>query len=195
MMKKLMAGAKRRNNQIIKKHNEKIQRIIILILTLILVLLLWRGRRYYGRLQHFGLLGLFLVNILANATVFLPVPVFIPVFVGGAIWDPFKVGIISGLGSAIGELVGFFLGFGGRGIINHIETKKKKLLYRIEKWFHRSGFLTIFIASALPDPFFDLVGILAGTLNYSPFKFFLATVMGRILRNIIIAWSGAKIIP
>lgn len=185
----------RRHPKKIKNYNERIQRIIILVLTLIIAFLLWRGRHYYGRLQHLGYLGLFLVNILANATVFLPIPTFITVFVSGAIWNPVLVGLVSGIGSAIGELVGFFLGFGGRGFINSFENHHKAKIKTLEKWFRRSGFLTIFFAAALPDPFFDLVGILAGTMNYSVVKFFLATIIGRSLRNIIIAWSGARIIP
>lgn len=178
-----------------KRSNQKrLHRIIILILTLIILYIIWKGRRYYHRFESFGLLGLFIFNVLANATVFLPVPSFVAVFVGGAVWKPITVGLVSGVGSAIGELVGYYLGFGGRAIINHLENKRGSI-FKFEKWFKKSGFLTVFIASALPDPFFDAVGILAGTLNYSVVKFFLATAAGRVVRNIIIAWSGAKIIP
>lgn len=175
--------------------HEKTIRIVILIVSLLVVLIAWWNKRLLYRLEHLGYLGLFLVNIFANATVFLPVPSFLTVFVSGAIWNPYYVGIISGIGSAIGELVGFFIGFGGRGVINNLDGRKKIWLRKIELWFKRSGFVTIFIAAALPDPIFDLVGISAGTLNYPVWKFFLATTLGRILRNIIIAWTGAKIIP
>lgn len=179
-----------------RKHNqERIQRIVIFAITLTLLFLFWRERKYLYRFEHLGYFGLFAFNVLSNATVFLPLPSFVTVFVSGAIWNPLLVGVISGLGNGIGELVGFFLGYGGRGFINNLGRDHKSSLKRLEGWFRKSGFLTVFIASVLPDPLFDLVGILAGTLNYSVVKFFLATTMGRVVRNIIIAWSGAKIIP
>lgn len=189
---------RRKNTQKVnrRKHNqERLQRIVIFAVTLILLFLVWRERKYFYRFEHLGYFGLFAFNVLSNATVFLPLPSFVTVFVSGAIWNPVLVGVVSGLGNGIGELVGFFLGYGGRGFINNLERDHKSSLKRLEGWFKKSGFLTVFIASVLPDPLFDLVGILAGTLNYSVLKFFLATTAGRVVRNIIIAWSGAQIIP
>ncbi len=174
---------------------QKIHSVVIFIITLLLLFLAWHERRYIYRFEHLGYFGLFAFNVLANATVFLPIPGFVSAFIAGAIWNPFLVGLIAGVGSAIGELVGFFLGFGGRGLVNNSGKGKHEFVKKVEKWFRKSGFLTIFVAAALPDPLFDLVGILAGTLDYPIYKFFLATVLGRVIRNIIIAWSGAKIIP
>lgn len=192
-----MTKRKKVTGENLKTHHikERLQRIVIFVVTLLLLVVVWRERRYYYQFEGLGYFGLFAFNVLANATVFVPLPAFITVFVSGAIWNPVLVGLVSGIGSAIGELVGFFLGFGGRGIINNLYGKKNWWVKRTEKWFQRSGFLTVLLASAFPDPIFDLVGILAGTLNYSIVKFFLATVIGRSIRNIIIAWSGAKIIP
>lgn len=181
------------NNKI---HNqEKIQRVVIFIITFLLLFLAWHERRYIYRFQHLGYFGLFAFSILSNATVFVPIPGFVTAFIAGSIWNPFLVGLIAGVGSAIGELVGFFLGFGGRGLADNLDKGKFKVFQKLEKWFQKSGFLTIFVLSALPDPFFDVVGILAGTLDYPIYKFFLATMLGKVIRNIIIAWSGAKIIP
>lgn len=192
-----MARKKKVTAKNIKARNtkERVQRIIIFGVTLLLLIVIWQERRFIYKFEGLGYFGLFAFNVLANATVFVPLPAFISVFVSGAIWNPVLVGLVSGIGSAIGELVGFFLGYGGRGIINNLYGKKSQWVKRIEKWFQRSGFLTILFASAFPDPIFDLVGILAGTMNYSIIKFFLATIIGRSIRNIIIAWSGAKIIP
>lgn len=181
------------NNKI---HNqEKIQRVVIFIITLLLLFLAWHERRYIYRFQHLGYFGLFAFSVLSNATIFLPIPGFVSAFIAGSIWNPLIVGLVAGLGNAIGELVGYFLGFGGRGLVSKSDEGKYRLIKKLEKWFQKSGFLTIFISSALPIPFFDVVGIFAGTLNYPIYKFFLATALGRVIRNIIIAWSGAKIIP
>ncbi len=179
-----------------ENHKRKqLQRIVILAVTLILLFLTWRERRYLYKFEHLGYFGLFAFNVLSNATVFIPIPGFVTSFIAGSIWNPFLVGVVAGVGSAIGELVGFFLGFGGRGIIDNLRKDHKSKMRRVEAWFRKSGFVTIFLASILPDPFFDLVGVVSGTLDYPIYKFFAATALGRIIRNIILAWSGAKIIP
>ncbi len=179
-----------------KNHNQEyLQRIVIFVITLVLLIIVWHERRFLYKFEHLGYFGLFSFFVLSNATVFLPIPGFVSAFIAGSIWNPLLVGLVAGTGSAIGELVGFFLGFGGRGLVKNLDEGKYGMVKKLEKWFKKSGFLTIFITSALPDPLFDVVGILAGTLDYPIYKFFLATVLGRVIRNIIIAWSGAKIIP
>ncbi len=170
-------------------------RIVIFIFTLLFLAVLWCDRKFLYQFESLGYFGLFIINALANATIFMPFPSIAAVFIGGSIWNPLFVGIVSGVGTALGELVGFFLGFGGRAILDKIDDWQLRWLKKLEKWFKKSGFMTIFIVSLLPIPIFDLIGILAGMLNYSLWKFFLATVIGRIIRNFIVAWSGAKIIP
>jgi len=175
--------------------NSPLIRAIILIATILLLILLWQYRRMLYQFENLGYAGLFTVNVFSNATVFLPFPSIMAVFIGGSVWNPLFVGIVSGAGNAIGELIGFFLGFGSRGILDKLDSWELRWFKKMEKWFKKSGFITIFIFSLLPFPIFDLIGILAGTLNYSLWKFFLATVMGRVIRNFIVAWSGAKFIP
>lgn len=178
-----------------KQKDIKIFRIIIFLGTILLLLIIIKYRHYLYQFEDFGYIGLFVINAFSSATILLPLPSIATVFIGGSIWNPLSVAIISGIGSSVGELIGFFLGYGGRGIIDHLDGKEIYWLKKFEKWFKKSGFITIFILAAIPEPFFDVVGILAGTLNYPVWKFFLATAMGRTFRNIIIAWLGGKIIP
>lgn len=178
-----------------RRETEWYIRIGVLLLTVVILLAIVGHKKDFYQFENLGYVGLFLLNVLSNATVLIPLPSIIAVFIGGALWNPFLVGVISGIGNAVGELVGFFLGYGGRGILNHLDGNQKTWLEKVETWFRRSGFITIFITSAIPLPFFDIVGIVSGTLNYPVWKFFIATAMGRILRNIILAWSGARIIP
>lgn len=174
--------------------SDTLLRIAVFAATMIFLLILWQNRKFLNQFEHLGYVGLFVINAVSNATIFLPLPSIAAVFIGGSIWNPLFVGVVSGIGNATGELVGFFLGFGSRGILDQLDGKKLQWLKRIEKWFKKSGFITIFIASLVPIPIFDVIGILAGTLNYPLWKFFLSVALGRILRNFIIAWTGAKII-
>lgn len=181
-----------------KNNHEKFLQLVGflgIVLFLLFILLLLIHRNALSQFENFGYIGLFFINVISNATIFIPLPSIITVFVAGALWNPILVGLISGFGNGVGELVGFFMGFSGRRIIETLSPGQKKWLKRVEQWFCKSGFITIFIASALPTPFFDLVGILSGSLKYPIWKFFVATALGRIFRNLIIAWSGARILP
>ncbi|OGG13206.1 hypothetical protein A3D77_00600 [Candidatus Gottesmanbacteria bacterium RIFCSPHIGHO2_02_FULL_39_11] len=169
-------------------------RLGIFVFCVLLLLFVFDNREYLGHFKKLGYLGIFLVNVVGSSTVFLPLPSIISVFVSGSVWNPVWVGIVSGIGNSVGELVGYFLGFGGRGIYDHLRQGEKKMILRLEGWFKKGGFLLIVFSAMIPIPIFDFVGITAGLMNYPIWKFILATALGRILRNIIIAWSGARII-
>ena len=169
-------------------------RIAILIVTLFSLFYLWLKRSEFFSFTQYGYLGIFLLNFISSSTVIMPFPGIATVFLGGAILRPIWVGIISGLGATLGELFGYFIGFGTRGLFKTIE-KENYWLKKVERYFHRTGFVTIFIFSALPLPVFDVIGILAGSLNYSLWKFFTAAFLGRVLRNFLIALAGAKVLP
>lgn len=171
----------------------KVFRLVIFCLTILLLLLIWSQHESLSKLSQYGYLGIFIINLISSATVLVPLPGTASVFLGGAIWNPYLVGLLSGIGASIGELSGYFVGYGGRGLTSQFE--KTPWLTKVEQFFRKAGFITILIISLLPLPVFDFVGILAGTLNYPIWKYFLATVTGRIVRNIFIAWSGAIIIP
>jgi len=136
-------------------------------------------------LQEFGYLGAFLISLTLNATIVLPAGNFLIIAtLGAALPSATLVGIVGGLGAAIGEFTGYAAGYSGQAII-----QKQKLYTRLEGWMKRWGFLTIFVLSVAPL-FFDLAGIAAGALRYKAWKFFLACWLGRTILYILIAWAG-----
>jgi membrane protein DedA with SNARE-associated domain len=134
-----------------------------------------------------GYLGIFAVSLLSSATIILPAPYFAFVFAAGAVLNPVFVGIAGGLGSAIGEFTGYAIGLGGR---QAIRRKHEKWLGRAEGWAERHGLfavILIFAATPLPD---DIVGILAGALGYGAKKFFVASLIGKLILNLALAFGG-----
>jgi membrane protein DedA with SNARE-associated domain len=136
-------------------------------------------------LEGFGYLGVFLISLLLNATIILPAGNFLVIATLGAALSFPLVGILGGLGAAIGEFTGYAAGYSGQAII-----KKRKLYTRLEGWMKKWGSLTIFVLSAAPL-FFDLAGIAAGVLRFPVWKFFIACWLGRTVLYIAIAWAGA----
>ena len=164
------------------------------LLTLLLVIAITVGILYFFKryperveeLEKYGYLGAFLVTLIQNTTVILPIPA-IPVFaLGAALPSPTMVGIAGGTGAVIGEITGYMVGYSGRGIV-----KSRQTYARLEGWMRRRGTMAIFIFSLIPLFPFDLAGIVAGALHFPLWKFFLACWLGRIIKYICIAWAGA----
>lgn len=169
-------------------------RLGILIATIILLAVIVSQHKSLIALSKWGYLGVFIINFVSSSTVIFPLPGVASVFLGGALWNPVLIGIFSGLGASLGEVFGYLVGYGGRGLLKSWKDGNS-WLKGVEDFFHKTGFVTTFIVSLLPIPIFDFIGILAGTLNYPLWKFFLATFLGRLIRNLIIAWSGSKVLP
>lgn len=144
----------------------------------------------YSSLGYFGLL---VSNFIVSAAIFLPVPTLMTSFFGGNVLNPILVGLFAGVGSALGDFVAFLLGFGTRRVVNGF-LKKEHFFGRLEFWFKKNALITIFVLSFIPNPFFDGVGLIAGAFSVKPKDFLLATVLGRVTRNILLALSGQKIL-
>ncbi len=149
-----------------------------------------------GLVHAFGYLGVFLGSLIGSASIFLPVPSFLFVFLAGKLLDPFWVAIVSGFGSAIGELTAYGIGLGiiyGKKKLSKKRKRKKggrKWLEKIKQSFHgRYGFflIIIFAATPLPD---DIIGLYCGAIKYSIRKFFIATLVGKIILGFLLAYSG-----
>lgn len=137
-------------------------------------------------LRGYGYLGIFLISVLGNATVILPVPSLAVVFAGGGVFHPLLVGLFAGLGEPLGELTGYLAGYGGGVVI-----PEGPRFERIKGFMQRRGFLTLFVLSAIPNPVFDLAGLAAGILRYPVPKFLLACWLGKTVKAVVIACLGS----
>jgi membrane protein YqaA with SNARE-associated domain len=130
---------------------------------------------------------LFLTQMLVSATVFLPAPGVAVAAAAGTFLHPLWVGIVAGLGSATGELSGYFLGYYGR---RAVPTDTSRLWRLAERGFRRWGFLAIVVLAVIPNPAFDALGILAGGLRYPLARFWLSTAAGKILKFCWFSYLG-----
>ena len=134
-----------------------------------------------------GYAGLFLIALIGNATIFLPLPAALPVFVLGGVLNPFLVALVASVGAALGEGAGYILGFGAEKFLS---KKNFSLLEKGKKWFQKGrGGLFIFILAATPLPD-DIAGIAAGLFKYNVFKFLLFAFLGKLVMNTVLAFGG-----
>ncbi|PKB60843.1 MAG: hypothetical protein BZY65_00130 [SAR202 cluster bacterium Ae2-Chloro-G2] len=130
-----------------------------------------------------GYPGVFLLSLLASGGMVFPIPSLAATCgAAGLELNLFAVGILSGLGEAIGELSGYAIGYGGRSVI-----QGRKLYIRVRHWMRRWGMPIILVVSIIPNPVFDFVGIAAGALRYPIKRFLLIVWVGKTAKGIIIA--------
>lgn len=141
------------------------------------------------KIASFGYLGIFLISVLANATVIIPAPGLLIVFGMGAKFDPLLVGLVAGAGATIGELSGYLAGYSGQAIIEN-----QKRYQQVVNWMQKNGPLTISVLAFIPNPLFDLAGMISGIFRMPVWKFLFFALIGKTLKMIIVAYAGAGIL-
>lgn len=180
------------------RHAKTLQ-LVAMVLALLAILLTFLLPIDEKKLLATGYIGVFVVTLL-SAVSLLPGPSAIAAFIAGGSLNPLLVSIVAGLGSSIGETTGYLAGYGSHGVIdnlgsgpNWLKNSKfyKSFFESVLKWMSHSPFITIFLIAAIPNFFVDIVGIIAGRAKYSFIKFFIAMLLGKIIRFAMGAYLGA----
>ncbi len=170
-------------------RNRLLPGLALLLIIGIVVGVFYFYRGYPERieaLEGYGYLGAFLISLILNATIILPAGNFLVLATLGAFLPSATiVGLVGGIGAAIGELTGYMAGYSGQAIVS-----RQRVYTRLKGWVEKWGFLTIFLLSVAPLVF-DLAGIAAGALRFPLWKFLLACWLGRTILYLVIAWGGA----
>jgi membrane protein YqaA with SNARE-associated domain len=164
-------------------------RIAVLLLVIVLTIILVIEREQIQKLQAYGYPGIFLVSILANATIIIPVPGVMFTSAMGAVFNPFFVALAAGAGAALGELSGYMAGFSGQAVVENSKNYE-----RVVKWMLKYGDVTILVLAFIPNPLFDLAGMVAGVLKMPVVKFLTYCVIGKILKMMAFAYAGNWVI-
>jgi len=135
--------------------------------------------------EKFGYAGIFLIALMANATVLLPAPGVAIVYAMGAVFNPIWIGLAAGTGGALGELSGYLAGVSGQAVI-----ERSDIYNRFKPWIDKYGGWTILVLSAIPNPFFDIAGIAAGISKMPIQTFLLFTWIGQIIKMSLFAIAG-----
>jgi len=159
---------------------------LLFVIGLTVLLVLFRDQ--IRNLEQYGYPGIFLVSILANATVIVPLPGVLFTSAMGVVFNPFWVAVAAGSGAALGELSGYLAGYSGRGVIEKVSWHKK-----VENLMRRYGGIVVLVFAFIPNPAFDIAGITAGALKMPVSKFLLWCWLGKILKMLLFAFGGSLI--
>jgi uncharacterized membrane protein YdjX (TVP38/TMEM64 family) len=163
-------------------------RVLALLFVIGISVALFLLRDRVRQLQGYGYPGIFLVQLLSSATVILPVPGIIITTAMGAVFNPFWVAIASASGAALGELSGYLAGFSGQGV-----AERTPIYEQIEGWMKRYGEWVILVLALIPNPFFDVAGMMAGALRMPVLRFLFWCWLGKVIKMLLFAYGGASL--
>ncbi|KFM15180.1 SNARE associated golgi family protein [Marine Group I thaumarchaeote SCGC AAA799-O18] len=126
-----------------------------------------------------GYLGLTIVSFFGSLIPFVPVPSFVLLvtMAVGTQFDIHILALIAAFSATAAKQIIFYISYGGRRIISE---KTKKRMKPFQKLVKRYGATAAFVAAATPIPD-DIVYIPLGLAKYSPKKFFIATLLGKLV--------------
>jgi membrane protein YqaA with SNARE-associated domain len=186
MTLKILLKKIRRN----ENHHKKLYFLAMVALGFILFLPVFYQIRHQ-EFRSLGLVGVFLLNLIGSATIFLPTPAFLSVGITAIHTNPLLVAFVAALGASLGEGTTFLFGLTSNKFFN---LEKHKWLKKLKKTIlNKWGGLVILALAFIPNPFFDGVGIVAGLSRYPIKRFLLLTFCGRFLRYIVIGYISVYI--
>jgi len=170
--------------------------IVLTILLAVALVYFWEDVR---RLEHYGYLGAFIISVIGGATILAPVPMTPVVFALGTVLKPsfapylgpVFVGIAAGLGETVGGLSIYMTGYGGGTAIYKSKHDKVQAVYsKLMRLVERRGSLTLFVLSAVLNPFFYPAALAAGALRFDIQKYFFICWGGKAIKGITVAAAG-----
>ena len=156
----------------------------------------------YDQIQAFGQYGYlsaFLISVFGGATIIAPVPMTPVVFALGTVLKPnfapflgpVFVGIAAGAGETIGGLSIYWTGHSGGTALANAGNQKVQATYRkMLHWIDKRGTLTLFVLSAVINPFFYPAGLAAGAMRYGVKRYILVCLAGKTVKGITVAMLG-----
>ena len=135
---------------------------------------------------RYGYSCVFLASLAGSVIPFLPVPYLIVVILLSNRLDPLLLGIVAGVGGALGKVTSYFLGRSGY-LASSKETKRN--LEFLGKFVGRYGDLGVFIFAVTPLPD-DLYLVPLGMVRFPFWRFMGVNTLGKVILSTIVAYSG-----
>ena len=161
--------------------------VVITLLMAVAVVLFWENVQ---KLEGYGYLGVFTISILGGATIIVPVPMLAIVFALGGVLAPYWVGVAAGLGETLGALIIYMTGHGAGTALFNSNGKLQTAYVRMMALMERRGSLTLFLLSAILNPFFYPAALAAGALRFGIRKYFIICWAGKTIKGLTVAYAG-----
>jgi membrane protein YqaA with SNARE-associated domain len=153
----------------------------VVTLSVSLAYAVMQFRDLFTGIGSWGYAAIFLVEAGNSAVILVHTPGHAYTAVMATVLNQPLIGIVGGIGAALGEMVGYTLGATGRHLL-----EGGRLYSRFNTLAERRFGIAIFAFTAFQLPF-DIAGIWAGAVRYSAWKFFLTVAVGKTLKITLIS--------
>ncbi len=146
------------------------------------------GNLFLDLVVQYGYLGIFIVSLVSNGSIILPVPYLFVIYGLGTtnLFNPILVAVSAGVGATFGELTLYFLSALGRyKLPEAYRARAEKLKVLIDRY--GPFIIFIFALTPLPD---DLIYPILGVVRYSLVKTFISCFLGKALLALFIYLAG-----
>ena len=158
------------------------------LIVLTVAFLVYRDR--LEGLPAAGYVGIFALNLIGSGTYVLPVPGMAALIAGATVWNPLLVAAAAAVGATVGEVAGYLAGVGSHRVVERL-VGGRAWYDRVKRWIAKRGMITLFVFAAIPNPFFDVAGFAAGSVQYPVSRFFLACLLGNTVKFVTVAHLAA----
>lgn len=181
---------------------------VVLAVLLVVSVVTWAfGWMDQEDMEDWGYAGVFVTNFLPHVSLFIPLPGMTAVGHGLIIWgaeelNPVLVVIVGTVAMTTAEFTSYLAGFTGRQTAESQQFSiggrpgewLKAFWGWLDRFMQRAGYFTLFLLSALPNPFFEFTGITAGALRMNFLGFTLAVGLGHLVRIILLVVLGHELL-
>lgn len=190
--------------------------ILLTVLLAAAIVYSWEEMRDVESMAYgYGYTGGFLVSILGGITI-IPVPSLLVIFTLGGVFNPMYVGLVAGLGEALGGITVYLTGAGGGAVWSRLRSRQQglgdqpragydivspvqsRINSRWQRFYDRlarsvgrrgSAWLVFVVSAMVFGPFY-FAGLAAGTLHMGLKRFFLISLAGKTVKGLIVAYAG-----
>jgi membrane protein YqaA with SNARE-associated domain len=145
-----------------------------------------------GGLATTAYLVVFVTTLVSNASIIVPVPIFVAVMLTAASkWNPVIVALVASSAGTLGEITGYYAGYLGKKIIVSEATPGYE---KLVSWMKRYGILAVFLLSLQPILPFDIAGLISGASRIPLWKFMLACWAGKFPKYLLGCYLGGAVL-
>jgi membrane protein YqaA with SNARE-associated domain len=143
-------------------------------------------------------LVVFIISLVSNASIIIPVPIFVGIMIPVANmmaevspWGPVLVALTASSAGTLGEITGYYAGYLGKKII---VTEATPGYQKLVGWMKRHGPLAIFLLSLQPILPFDIAGLISGASRIPLWKFMLPCWAGKFPKYLLGCYFGGAVL-
>ncbi len=139
------------------------------------------------RVEQFGLIGAFIISLTSSATVILPAPGILIILSMAEIIDPWRLGLVTGIGGGLGGGTAYLAGMVGRDAMGESNRLKRRMT---DLFTSRWGVVLLFLGNLIPFAPGDAISAIAGISRFPLPAFFVYVIIASIIKMIALSWLG-----